>query len=59
MRRTQFDRSKRLALRAEIQKALLEIDAPRFRIDANDHYTDATNRPYRLTTGNPVTKLFS
>jgi hypothetical protein len=27
-------------------------------IDANAHYTDATNRPYRLTTGNPVVKLF-
>ena len=27
-------------------------------IGADAHYTDATNRPYRLTTGNPVTKLF-
>ncbi len=28
-------------------------------IPAEAHYTDATNRPYRITTGNPVTKLFS
>jgi hypothetical protein len=27
-------------------------------IQADAHYTDATNRPYRATTGNPVTKLF-
>ena len=27
-------------------------------IGAEAHYTDATNRPYRATTGNPVTKLF-
>jgi hypothetical protein len=27
-------------------------------IPADSHYTDATNRPYRMTTGNPVTKLF-
>jgi hypothetical protein len=27
-------------------------------IPADAHYTDATNRPYRATTGNPVTKLF-
>ena len=28
-------------------------------IPADAHYTDATNRPYRATTGNPVTALFS
>jgi hypothetical protein len=27
-------------------------------IPADAHYTDATNRPYRATTGSPVTKLF-
>ncbi len=28
-------------------------------IPADAHYTDATNRPYRSVTGNPVTKLFN
>ena len=27
-------------------------------IPADAHYTDATERPYRAVTGNPVTKLF-
>ncbi len=28
-------------------------------IAADSHYTDLTDRPYRVVTGNPVTKLFS
>jgi hypothetical protein len=27
-------------------------------IDPSDHYTDAANRPYRIATGDPITKLF-
>ncbi|MBA4064766.1 MAG: DUF1501 domain-containing protein [Isosphaera sp.] len=27
-------------------------------VPADAHYTDATDRPYRVTTGHPVTKLF-
>jgi outer membrane protein assembly factor BamB len=36
--RRETDRVKRGRLRAEIQKALTEIDADRFRLDANDHF---------------------
>lgn len=36
--REETDRGKRTRLRAEIKKALLEIDPERFRIAANDHF---------------------